>query len=359
VTDTAIATTAQPVADELEAPDTEPEEARPGPRRWRTGRIVSYLVTVFFVITLNFFLPRAMPGDPVQALVASDTSNSTPSRVRDDETRRELARYYGLDRPLAVQYVRYLGDLARGDLGVSVRYNAPVSEVVGERLPWSLLLGGSAVVLAAIVGLIPGVHSGWRRGKPIDRGLLALFLGVRNIPPFFLASMAVFVFAVQLRWVPVSGATTAFADFGFLGQVVDVAHHLVLPASVLAVQISALNYLVMRAGMVSELGADYLLLGRAKGLSERRLKYHYAARNAMLPVVTMSAMQLAFALTIAPVFIETVFAYPGIGRLVFEAVALRDYPLLQGCFLVLSILVVTLNLVADLLHARVDPRTTE
>jgi peptide/nickel transport system permease protein len=138
----------------------------------------------------------------------------------------------------------------------------------------------------------------------------------------------------------------------------DIAHHLVLPAVVMAIQIGSFNYLVTRASVVGELGSDYLGLARAKGLGERVIKYHHALRNALLPMVSLSAMQLAFVLTVASAFVETVFAYPGLGRLSFDAVAARDYPLLQGCFLIVSVLVVSLNAAADALHARLDPRTT-
>jgi peptide/nickel transport system permease protein len=332
-------------------------------RRRRAGRLVSYLVTVFFLITVNFFLPRAMPGDPIRAMVES-RSVGTPATgtlataLRDEETTAEARRYYGLDRPLLAQYGHYLGALARGDLGVSMRYNAPVRTLLSERLQWSLLLGITAVVVGAGAGMVAGAHSAWRRGRGVDWGMLGVFLAIRNFPPFFLASLALFVFGVKLGWVPLGGATTAFADFGLARRVLDIAHHLLLPASVMALQIGAFNYLVMRASVVGELGSDYLVLGRAKGLSERVLKYRYAARNALLPMVSLSAMQLAFVLTVASTFVETAFSYPGVGRLIFDAVSARDYPVLQGCFLVVSLLVVSLNAVADSLQARLDPRTT-
>ncbi|MDQ6910411.1 MAG: ABC transporter permease [Actinomycetota bacterium] len=323
------------------------------PRRRRPGRLaVPYLLTVWFLVTLNFLLPRAMPGDPISAL----EDPSAPTYVRDDAAREALARHYGLNRPLANQYAHYLGSLVRGDLGESIRYNASVSGLVAERLPWTLLLVGAAMVIASAVGLSAGVQSAWRRGRSTDRWLLGLFLGVRNFPVFFLGSLALFVFAVKLRWLPLAGASTPFSSLGIVSRVVDVGRHLVLPASVLAVQFAAGDFLLMRAAMVSELGADYLVVGRVKGLRQRRLKYGYAARNALLPVVTLMALQIGFAVT-GSIFVETLFAYPGMGRLVFDAVAFRDYPVLQACFLVLTLVVVTVNLGIDLLYARLDPRT--
>lgn len=316
-------------------------------------RLMAYLATVFALVTLTFFLPRAMPGDPLSAMLDGASAES----LQDPAVRQRQAAYYGLDQPLGVQYGRYLAGLARGELGTSIRYNMPVSDMVLDRLPWTLLLIGTAMVLAIVIGVVTGVHAGWRRDRPVDRGLLVVFLGFRSFPVFFLASLAAFVFAAGLDWFPLSGRATVFADFGLVRSVLDVAHHLALPAVLLAAEFVAAYYLLMRAGMVAELGADYLLMGRAKGLGERRLKYRYAARNALLPVVTRTAMQLGFAVGGA-VFVERVFAYQGMGLLMVEAVESRDYPTLQACFLVLSLMVVTVNAASDLFYRRIDPRTT-
>lgn len=311
------------------------------------------MVTIWFLLTLNFVLPRVMPGDPISALVAGS------SRSADDETTAALSRYYGLDRPVLVQYASYLGNLAQGDLGVSIRDRVPVAELVAERLPWTLLLAGTAMVLSLVVGLAAGVQSGWRRGRLIDRALLTVSSVVAAFPVFFVASAILLLFAVTLGWVPLGGAESAFSSASGLARGADIAHHLALPASVMALQLSAYNYLLMRGGMVSQLGSGYLLLGRAKGLADRRLKYRYAARNALLPVVTQTALQLAGTVTVAIVFVESAFAYPGMGRLLFDAVAARDYPVLQGCFLVLTVMTVSLNFMAERLYGRLDPRAAQ
>ncbi|MDQ3304987.1 MAG: ABC transporter permease [Actinomycetota bacterium] len=322
-------------------------------RRGSSARMVAwYAVTVFFLITVNFFLPRVVPGDPIEAQLALGTSNPV-----DEDTRAELAQYYGLDDPLVEQFGHYLVGLAQGDLGQSIRHNAPVVDLLAQRLPWTVLLVGSSMALAATVGLAAGVHSAWHRGRAADQGLLIGFLAASSIPPFFLGSVALFVLSVKLGWFPLAGARTAFVDhsgpFAALG---DILHHLVLPAAVLALVFLLTLYLVMRSSMVGELGSDYLLVGRAKGLRERRLKYGYAARNAMLPVVTEVALLLGVAIPIG-IFVEQVFAYPGLGQLLVDSAFNRDYPLMQGSFLLLSLLVVTLNLLADLLNFRLDPRT--
>lgn len=328
----------------------DPTDAR---RQTRWTVVGAYAVLLLLLVSLNFLLPRALPGEPIAAL--SDPRSEL--YVGDDTRRAAVERYYGLDQPAVEQYGRYLAGLVRGDLGTSIRYNAPVTEVIASRLPWTLLLLGTALVVATGVGMLGGVHSAWRRGRRADRRLLTLFLAIENLPVFFLASIAAYVLAVKVGWFPLSGARTPFSQsWGPLRQVADVVHHLVLPVTALTLQLMGFQYLVMRASMVTELGSEHLLLGRAKGLSERVLKYRYAARNALLPSVTVFALQLGFAVT-AAIFVETVFAYPGLGSLMVESVGERDYPTMQGCFLVLTVLVVGANLLADIAYRRLDPRT--
>ena len=343
-------------------PSTEHELITPaavtatGPRRPRRRAwvrpLASYLVLVFALITLNFWLPRAMPGNPVDALIARGSQNFVYQ-----DTKAKLEEYYGLDKPLLSQYVDYLGGLVRGDLGHSVQTNQTVRHEVARRLPWTVLLISSSVLLAAAIGVLLGVQSGWRRDRPIDRALMTGLLVVREFPPMLLASLLVFVFAVKLDWFYISGTETEFASFSLLERVVDIGQHLFLPMVVLAAGLTVGFYLRMRAGMVSELGSDYLLLGRAKGLRPRRLKYRYAARNALLPVVSNGALEIGFAVT-ANVIVERVFSYEGLGELMFTSIANRDYPAMQGAFLAFSLGIVTVNALADVLTRRLDPRVT-
>lgn len=323
----------------------------PAWRRW-LAVIASYLFAVLLLLTLNFALPRALPGQPLAAL--SDPRSST--YVGDAERLAAVQSYYGLDRPLAEQFARYARGLARGDLGTSIRVNVPVRTLLAERLPWTLLLGASAVVAATALGMLGGICAGWRRGSSADRGLVTLFVALDNVPLFFLSSAALYVLSVQLGWFPLSGGRTPFSQsWGLARQAVDVVHHLVLPASMMALQFAAFQFQVMRAGMVSELGSDYLKLGRAKGLPERVVKYRYAARNALLPTVSLLGLQVGAVIT-AAIFVESVFAYPGLGRLLFESVASRDYPTMQGVFLLLTTIVLGANLAMDILYRRLDPR---
>ena len=326
----------------------------PAPRRHRGWvPLVSYVVTVFLLITFNFALPRLMPGDPIDALMTF----GSPNYVQNDQTRAALERYYDLDESLPQQYVHYLQGLVTGDLGVSIVSHVPVTEELGDRVGWSLLLIASATLVSVLISLPLGVHSGWKRGKALDRGLLGFFLTVQNLPIFILGALAFVVFAAKLRLFPLGGATTPFSPYTGFAEVLDIARHLVLPTMLLAFDFLTYQYLVMRSSMVSELGADYLLGGRAKGLREGRLKYRYAGRNALLPVVTVIGLQASVAVGAGLIIVERIFAYPGVGGYMFESLGTRDYPAIQGAFLVLTVSVVTTNLLVDLAYRRLDPRT--
>jgi peptide/nickel transport system permease protein len=317
------------------------------------GALASYLVMVFVLLTLNFVLPRAMPGDPIDALLARGPSGFSLG----EQSRAALEEYYNLDGSLGAQYRHYLSQLAHGDLGRSIVTNVPVRKEMGRRLPWTILLVGSSILLSTAIGVMAGVHAGWRRGRRTDRAVMTAMIAVWQFPPYLLGSMLLFVFAVKLRWLPLFGAQTPFSGSFSLGEkVVDIGEHLLLPLLVLTAGLAAWSYLLMRAGMVNELGSDYLLLGRAKGLPERRLKYRYAARNALLPLVSSTAVDIGFAVT-ANVLVERVFSYPGLGGLLFDSIGARDYPTIQGVFLLISLGTVTVNALADVLYRRLDPRT--
>ncbi|MEO7557274.1 MAG: ABC transporter permease, partial [Acidimicrobiales bacterium] len=274
------------------------ELERKGHPRLRRGapRVAVYLATIFCLIVVNFFLPRLMPGDPIDALAAQSSSNFTFG----EQSRVNFEKYYGLDKPLPQQFGHYLNQLAHGDLGRSIGTNQPVRNELFRRLRWTILLVGTSLAVATLLGLVAGIHSGWKRGRGADRFFLTTLLAVREFPAFLLGSLLLFLFAVKLDVLPLSGAETLakpLAHPGLGERLVDLGQHLLLPATVLTTGLMAGSFLLMRASMVSELGADHLLLGRAKGLRERRLKYRYAARNALLPVLSLTALQLGFAVS--------------------------------------------------------------
>lgn len=324
------------------------KQRQPGPK----AALGVYLLTLWLVLTLTFLLPRAMPGDPLAALL----DPTSDQYLYDETVRARLAAYYGLDRPLGVQYLRYFGNLARGNLGVSIRLHTPVTDLIAAHLPWTLLLTLPSLALATLVTLLAGAQAGWRHGTALDRALLVGFSMIRTLPVFFIGLLALLLFSVQLRWLPLAGAYTPFRSWPNPGaQALDVLRHWILPTAVLTIELIGARFLLLRNTMVTVLGEDFMQVARAKGLSERTLKYRHALRNALLPFVSALAAQVGFAVA-GTVFIETLFAYPGMGRLMFEAVGARDYPVLEGVFLVAAVAVLSANLVADLLYARLDPR---
>ena len=345
-----------------EAPDTADaagttevrnEAAPPRRRRPPWVSLGAYVVTVLALITLNFALPRLMPGNPIDALLAQGADGA----VQNDQTRAALTEYYRLDQSIPEQYVHYLGGLTRGDLGRSTTTNGSVGEELGGRVGWSLLLMVAGMLISVAIALPAGIHSGWHRSKRADRNLLGLFLTLQNLPIYLVAAAAFTLLVSKLGLFPPGDATTLFGGYTGFAYVLDVGRHLILPALLLGLDFATYEFLVMRSSMVSELGSDYLLGGRAKGLRQRRLKYHYAARNALLPVVTVIGLQFSVAIT-SIIFIERIFAYPGVGEYMFLAIGQRDYPAMQGAFLLLTISVVTVNLFVDLVYRRLDPRTS-
>jgi peptide/nickel transport system permease protein len=317
------------------------------------GKLGLYGVTLWVILTINFLLPRLMPGNPLLSLLDPDSDMGLANR----EMRARLAAYYGLDRSLPEQYVAYLGNLARGNLGWSITFNAPVSELIAKHLPWSLLLMIPAILLASLISLFAGAHAGWRRNSHTDRGFLAIFLLLNTIPAFLLGALLLMVFSAKLGWLPLAGGRTPFTTYPDLwSQARDYLAHLALPLATLTLGMAGRNFLLMRNSMINVLGEDFMLVARGKGLAVPAQKYRHGMRNALLPVITRLALQMGTAIGGA-ILIETLFAYPGMGRLMFNAVAARDYPVLEGSFLAAGLAVVAANLLADLSYAWIDPRT--
>jgi len=317
-------------------------------------RTAQYLITVFVVLSLNFFLPRMMPGDPLSYLTG-DPGTDMPVAV-SEEVRERLLAYYGLKEPLTEQYRDYLAHLVRGNLGWSIYYNAPVASVLLGRLKWTVLLMGTATVAYVILGILLGALSAWRRGTGVDIGLLITVFSLGSWPPFFLAMLLIIFLSVKLGAFPIGGAESpAGPQAGGLARAAGVIHHLLLPSLTLVLTHVSGIYLLMRNAMLGVLSEDYIRTARAKGLREQDVLLRHALPNALLPVVTVIAMRLGF-LVMGTMFVEVVFAYPGMGTLIYQACTARDYPLLQGAFLLIMLLVICFNLGADLLYARLDPR---
>lgn len=316
---------------------------------WRVVRlVVQYGLVLFAAVTVNFALPRLAPGDVTDYLIPPEQAGS----VTEEQRQGILARY-GLDEPLPVQFRDYVTGLARGDLLISARYSRPVIDIILERLPWTLLLVGTSTVLAVVIGTVAGFRSAWKRGRATDVTTMSTFMLIDSMPPFFLGLLLILVFSVHLGLFPIFGAVPTLPADG-LELVLEIGKRLVLPAVSLTAAMLGTIYLVARPALVSELREDYVLMAQAKGLTRRRVRRH-AERNALLPVATMVLINLGTVVGGATV-IETVFSYPGLGRLLYESVLARDYPVLQGTFFILAVTVLAANFVADLLYPLLDPR---
>jgi peptide/nickel transport system permease protein len=318
-------------------------------------RAAFYLFTAWAAITINFILPRLMKGDPVTAYLAKNQGRISPDAI---ESIRIL---FGLDKDRSVwqQYLDYWGLLFRGDLGRSFSKGlAPVSEIIAEALPWTLGLVGLATILSFALGTLIGTLIGWRRGRATDMVVpVATFLS--TIPYFWLGLIAIAVFSTMLGWFP---ASHAFAkemvpewSWSFVG---DVAYHGALPA--LTIVLTSLGgwVLGMRNMMITVLDEDYITVAQAKGLTPRRVMLRYAARNAVLPQLSSFALALGFIVG-GTLIVELVFSYPGLGLRLFEATFAKDYPLMQGMFLFITLSVLVANILADVAHAILDPRTRQ
>lgn len=317
-----------------------------------------YVLLVGAVVVLTFVLPRALPGDPIEAL---GDNGSDVGQLLPVEDRQALRIYYGLDAPLPAQFWRYVSRLGRLDFGWSYSMHRPVRALIAERLPYTVGLVGTSVLVSAVLGTLLGTISAWRAGGALDRGVTAGLLGLAALPEFLVGLVLLAVFAVAWPVLPAAGAATPFLSLTAPGPAAllwDRARHFVLPASVLALSSVPQFYYLMRNATVHVLDAPYLTVARAKGLTETRVALRHAARATLLPVASLFGVRVAF-IAGGAVIVEQLFGYPGIGQLMVQAVWARDYPVLEGCFLLFSLSVLTVNLAVDALLARIDPRVRE
>lgn len=311
------------------------------------ARVGQYTLVVWVAATINFALPHLAGGDPVDYRYGGEVQGLSTAQL--DEIRAS----YGLDRPIATQYAAFWAGLVRGDLGVSVQFNRPVADVLADHLPWTLALVGTATALSALIGTLLGAWAAWRRGSRTDRATVTGVLALDAMPGFWIGMLLIAVFSVQLGWFPSFGATTitgqGLAWFG------EAASRLVLPVATMTLAMLGGFFLLARASTVAVLDEAYVRLARLKGISERRVAVRHALRTALLPVYTNLTMAFGAVLSGA-VVVESVFAYPGLGQIIYGAVIVRDYPLLQGAFLLVTLGVVAANLLADLTYPLLDPR---
>ncbi len=321
--------------------------------RYILRRLGFYLIAAWVSLTLNFFIPRLMPGDPASAMFARFKGMLNP------EAMAAMREAFGFtDEPVYLQYWTYLSHLFQGDLGTSVvRFPEPVTEVIAESLWWTLLLAGSAVVIAFTLGTLLGIVASWQRGGWLDSIAPPALVFLGAFPYFWLAMLLLYGFGFVLGWFPLRSAYGDDVTPGFTLEFVgSVATHMVLPG--LTIVLASLGgwMLSMRNTMIGVLAEDYITMAQAKGLPQKRIMLHYAARNALLPNVTGVGMALGFVLS-GSLLTEIVFSYPGQGYLLLQAVQNQDYPLMQGLFLAITFAVLAANWVVDITYVWLDPRT--
>ena len=312
-----------------------------------------YMLAAWASLTLNFLLPRLMPGDPASAMFGRFKGQLQP------EALMALREAFGFtNEPVLTQYVKYVGHMLRGDLGVSVAYfPAKVTTVIGTGLMWTLFLTGFAVVISFLLGTLLGVYAAWRRGGYLDSILPPTLVLLGAFPYFWLAMIGLYFLGFVLDWFPLrhayDDAIAPGMSLPFIGSVLE---HLALPATVIVIATLGGWMLGMRNTMIGVLSEDYITMAQAKGLSQRRVMFAYAARNALLPNVTGFGMALGFVLS-GSLLTEIVFSYPGQGYLLVQAVRNQDYPLMQGLFLTITLAVLGANWLVDILYVWLDPRT--
>ena len=315
-------------------------------RRYVIRRLLQVLPAVASILIVTFAIVHAAPGDPVVA-VAGDNAN----QAYYDFMRNK----FGLDRPLPQQFLTYTGNVLTGDLGTSFVQGERVSTLIRERIPATMLLMGTALAISTLGGVTLGALAARRPFGPFDLAVSTAALIGYALPVFWLAQLAMLTIAYRTHWFPIQGMTDARANWTGWHHILDVGRHMALPALVLAASEVALISRIARTGILTEMDQDYVTVARAKGLSPTGALMHHALRNALLPVVTVVGTRIGFLFSGA-VLVETVFGWPGLGRLVLSAAQTRDHPVLLGMVLLVAFSLVLSNLLTDLIYARVDPR---
>ena len=316
--------------------------------RYILSRFAKAIVVLLGIVVLNFCLIHAAPGDPA-AVMAGEAG------AADEIFLQQLREKFGLDQPFHAQLWNYVSGVLQLDLGYSYRQEAPVLDLILDRLPATLLLTGSAFFISIGLGILAGAMAAVRVGSWADTAITTLALLFYATPLFWVALMGILLFSVQLGWLPAFGMETVGGGYTGFARWLDIAHHLVLPALTLGLFFTAIYTRMARASMLETAGEDFVKTARAKGLTEGKITRRHVMRNAMLPVVTLAGLQ-AGQIVGGAVLTETVFAWPGIGRLMFDALLQRDYNLLLGVFLISSAMVLLFNLITDLIYLVVDPR---
>ncbi len=314
--------------------------------RYIISRLAQIIIVVFVALSINFILIHLIPGDPTSMILGRHASESDRERVKKE---------MGLDRPLAVQYLEYLKNTLRGDLGNSYRMEEPVLKVVLSSVPNTLLLAGSAFILSLVIGVSLGILTAVRAGTWFDSFVNSIAILGFSIPVFWIGIILILVFCLGFHLLPTQGMVDVRMDYRGVQRWLDIGKHLILPVTTLTLESVGAYVRMMRSSMLEVLGEDYIRTARSKGLPERKVIFKHAASNASMAVLTLMGLKLGYLLT-SSVLVEIVFAWPGTGRLLYDAMFARDYPLMLGSFLIVTIMVAIGNLFADMTYAIADPR---
>ncbi len=311
-----------------------------------TNRLAQIVIVIFVALSVNFILIHLIPGDPTSMILGRHATEADRERVKKE---------MGLDRPLAEQYLKYVKNALRGDLGNSYRMEEPVLKVVLASVPNTLLLAGSAFILSLVIGVSLGILTAVRAGTWFDSLVNTVAILGFSIPVFWIGIILILVFCLSFHLLPTQGMVDVRADYTGWKHWLDVGKHLILPVTTLTLESVGAYVRMMRSSMLEVLGEDYIRTARSKGLPQRKVIFKHAASNACISVLTLMGLKLGYLLT-SSVLVEIVFAWPGTGRLLYDAMFARDYPLMLGSFFIVTIMVAIGNLFADLTYAIADPR---
>ncbi len=324
---------------------------KPGSRTaYILGKLARYCIAISLILTINFFLPRMMPGDPVINLLGEDARNANHF---DKNVIAELHKYYGLDKPLHIQYINYLFSIKDNNLGYSIHKKLSVAELIGESFYWTLALLLPSTILGALMALIFGSISGFRQGQLGDISLSIIFVLIFTCPCFLFAILTISIFGFRLGWFPLSGFSSGPSSG--LNPLFDIIWHLTLPVIVLSLANAAYIFFIVRNMIAQTMSEYFIFVAKSKGISERAIIFNHVLRNVMPPFISIIALELGFMVSGA-LIVEIVFSLNGMGTLIYDAMITRDFPVIQGVFLIVTIFVLAANFFADLLYGIADPR---
>lgn len=309
-----------------------------------------YSIAFILLILLNFMLPRLLPGDPVSALLGEQVLFEMTPKIH-----QELIVELGLDKPIYIQFEKYINSLLQFDFGYSYFYKTKVIDLIISYLPWTVILVMTGMIISLIIGYFTGIESGYHHGKVIDKFFLSIMISISGFPQFFLGMLLLIFFSVELGWFPMGGCETACSDFTGIDRINDILIHMILPVITIVISEVSNIYLLTRNTSISVNEKYFMRTAVAKGLKENIIKHRYLGKNSFVPLLTMAAIVMG-RMFVGVLLIEVVFSYPGLGSLIYEAIKVRDYPVLQGTFFIVAIMVLMFNGIAEGIHLKYSER---